>query len=66
MTLIWRMFADKAVKISENPPHPLYPRSIYYLSKAKILIRTYKYNEYYCEVYIFSHNFNIRDYRLQR
>jgi len=41
MTLIERIIADKAVKISVNPPHPLYQRSIYYLSKAKILIRTY-------------------------
>jgi len=34
MTLIKRMFADKAFKISKNPPHPLYQRSIYYLSKV--------------------------------
>jgi len=41
MTLIKQILADKDVKISVNPPHPRYPRSIYYLSKAKILIRTY-------------------------
>jgi len=37
MTLIKRISADKAVKISVNPPHPLYPRSIYNLSKARKL-----------------------------
>jgi len=36
MTLIKRILADKDVKISVNPPHPLYQRSMYYLSKAKI------------------------------
>jgi len=37
MTLIKQIFADKAVKIRVNPPHPRYPRSIYYLSKAQKL-----------------------------
>jgi len=37
MTLIERIFADFNSFIRVNPPHPLYQRSIYYLSKAKIL-----------------------------
>jgi len=35
MTLIERIFADKAVKISVELPHPRYQRSIYHLSKAR-------------------------------